>query len=654
MNTNSSSRNPAALEIIDFEALKRKDPAEIEKLIHAGRTVGMFHLDLRGPFTKLVFEDMPVVFDTAQSFFRLHQSSEEKVESLREGMERGYFKRNPFNSVLLTSSSRYHAGKGFEYYEIPRDEFQLGKWVLPATFKPQRPRIARTIQIFHNCVQTILAELCAAEDIHISELSDDPTICSDTALKMVYKPPIHDAGDVIHPWHTDFGLITLLWYNEETTQIPIYDEDGSQTQSWQTATSVEESTWKDAKEITRESIIRVTGHFEPAKRDGNHVDCEDGILTPSRELYVSGIEIIALASPDILLSQQDRFSSLEERLNNRIIDVRHAASGVIFKLHSGICQLIVEFLCSNGFYWIHTPRIITATIPGDNEYFHLPYFGRDAWLSQSSQHHKQMALSMDMQRVFEIGPVFRAEVKSSESSRHLTEFTVLDIGMVFQNDYHEVMELIESMLVFVFRALQERTSYKHLIETFMNLYPSARDFKISLDKTGKVPRITFLEAKRILREELGFETQDNKNFTDQEEAALGRHFRMSPNWGGTDIFTIDQFPASMRQFNSQANPNVPGLSNTWDTIVRGREICSGSQRINSYNELCEAMSAGICGPPLDPKAEKWQPYLTAFKTGMPRHGGCGLGVNRLLQGFLDLDDVREATLFPRDIGRLIP
>ncbi|EAT77094.1 hypothetical protein SNOG_15429 [Parastagonospora nodorum SN15] len=184
MNTNSSSEKFAALEIIDYEALKRKDPIEIEKLIHAGRTVGMFHLDLRGPSTKAIFEDMPVVFDTAQSFFRLPPNSVEKVESLREGMERGYLKSNSFNSLMLTSSSRYHAGKGFEYYEIARDEFQLGKWVLPATFRPQERRIARTVQIFNNSVQTILSELCAAEDIHISELGDDPTIPSDTALKI--------------------------------------------------------------------------------------------------------------------------------------------------------------------------------------------------------------------------------------------------------------------------------------------------------------------------------------------------------------------------------------------------------------------------------------------------------------------------------------
>jgi aspartyl-tRNA synthetase len=135
------------------------------------------------------------------------------------------------------------------------------------------------------------------------------------------------------------------------------------------------------------------------------------------------LDVIAQASPDLpsFHNKEASAAGLEERLSNRIMDVRHGASGAIFKLHSGMCQLLVEFLCSNGFHWVHTPRIITSPIAGDNDYFHLPYFVQDAWLAQSSQHHKQMALSMDMQCLFEIGPVFRAEVKSSKSARHLTE-----------------------------------------------------------------------------------------------------------------------------------------------------------------------------------------------------------------------------------------
>jgi len=214
----------ASLAVVSYEALANKDAAEIQKLVQASQTVGMFYLDLRGPRTKTIFEDVPIIFRTGHEFFNLPQDSEEKTQSLREGMERGY-----------------HVGKGFEYYEIARDEFQLGQWVLPATFESQRERVTRAIKVFNDAVQTVIAELCAAVNITIPELSDDPTIASDTALKLVYKPPIHDAGKVIHPWHTDFGLATLLWYDEVTTQIPVYDEKGDQTDAWETVPVLEGS-----------------------------------------------------------------------------------------------------------------------------------------------------------------------------------------------------------------------------------------------------------------------------------------------------------------------------------------------------------------------------------------------------------------------------
>ena len=186
--------------------------------------------------------------------------------------------------------------------------------------------------------------------------------------------------------------------------------------------AVAKAIWDTAQRVTAESIVRVTGHILQPNNDNSDVDGN----TTDTTIHLSDLGVIAWASPNLPSSSCHRKTMLshvgiEERLTNRILDVRLAASGALFKLHSGMCQLVVEFLCSQGFHWIHTPRIITATVPGDNEYFHLPYFGKDAWLAQSSQHHKQMALSMDMQRVFEIGPVFRAEVKSSTSMRHLTE-----------------------------------------------------------------------------------------------------------------------------------------------------------------------------------------------------------------------------------------
>ena len=250
--------------------------------------------------------------------------------------------------------------------------------------------------------------------------------------------------------------------------------------------------------------------------------------------------------------------------------------------------------------------------------------------------------------------------------------------MVYENDWHEVLDMLGSMLVFVIRALQERKQYAALLETVRRYYLSSRPFRIGLDEQGKVPRITFMEAKRMLREELGFHTDDQENFTyvsgprsayvfpfadqgvfplhcrPEEEAALGQHFRESPQLGKTDLFTIEHFPLAMRQFNSKTVQGAAELSETWDFIAGGREICSGSHRVSDYDELCRAMRSGATGPPMDPESEQWRGWMTAFKTGMPPHAGASFGVNRILQGFLGLEEIRETTLFPRDANRLAP
>ena len=196
------------------------------------------------------------------------------------------------------------------------------------------------------------------------------------------------------------------------------------------ANTIEKIAWEKAQKLTPESIIRIAGYIhqlcDQISTNEGKVGVnsyQNGASDSAYAIDVIDLAVVAQASPNLpsFHREQGGALELEERLNNRVLDVRNAATGAIFKLHSGMCQLIVEFLSSKGFHWIHTPRIITATIAGDSEYFHLPYFGRDAWLAQSSQHHKQMALSMYMQRVFEIGPVFRAETKSRTSARHMTE-----------------------------------------------------------------------------------------------------------------------------------------------------------------------------------------------------------------------------------------
>jgi len=220
-NNNMGSNGPApavkqtSLAIIDYEALANGEAAEKAKLVQAAQKEGMFYLNLRGSRTGSVLEDIPAFFQSGNQFFRLPADAEEKTAALREGVERGY-----------------HRNKAAEYYEIPRDELQLGKWNLPATLESEKPRITRLLTSLNTAAQKILGELCSEIGIEIPELNDDPTIPSDTALKLLFKPAVHEVGQVVIGRHTDFGLLTFLWYDEVTTQLPVYNDQGGESGEW--------------------------------------------------------------------------------------------------------------------------------------------------------------------------------------------------------------------------------------------------------------------------------------------------------------------------------------------------------------------------------------------------------------------------------------
>jgi len=213
----SIAHQPKAIElpVIDYEALYNNDAKVVNKLREAGKTRGMFYLNLQGTKTAGIFEDVKTFFEIGNKFFHLPTEHEEKQLALRTGVERGY-----------------HANKSHEYYEIARDDFVQGKWTSPATIEPEKERVGRTLTTMNEIAQKIFKELLAGVEETMPELSDDPTIPSDTALKLLYKPPIHDVGQVILPRHTDFGILTLLWYDELTTQVPVYDAEGKETDEW--------------------------------------------------------------------------------------------------------------------------------------------------------------------------------------------------------------------------------------------------------------------------------------------------------------------------------------------------------------------------------------------------------------------------------------
>ncbi|KAL8838291.1 MAG: hypothetical protein Q9170_002188 [Blastenia crenularia] len=336
--------------------------------------------------------------------------------------------------------------------------------------------------------------------------------------------------------------------------------------------------------------------------------------------------------------------SLAARLNNRVLDGRTAANQAIFQLQSGISNLFIEFMNANRFTWINSSRLAGAATEGGAGVFEIKYFDTKAYLTQSPQFFKQMAIAMDMKRVCEIGPVFRAE--NSNTHRHLTEFTGLDFEMVIKNDYHEVLAFGEKLMLYIIRNLQQRPEYKRLTKVVDEVFPGAGDFK--LPPGDEAQRFTFTEAVNLLNEN-GIEASESDDLSTPQEKALGRIIHDKYN---TDFYTIDKYPSSVRPFYTMPDPSNPEVSNSYDFFMRGQEIMSGAQRIHNYNQLCERMRAN--DPPLDPLSEGFRHYTDAFKYGCAPHGGGGLGLNRILQFYLGLPDIRFATLFPRDPGRLAP
>jgi len=249
-----------------------------------------------------------------------------------------------------------------------------------------------------------------------------------------------------------------------------------------------------------------------------------------------------------------------------------------------------------------------------------------------------MAIAGDMERVFEVGPVFRAE--NSNTARHLTEFTGLDFEMEIQEHYHEVMDFGENLLIFIFNELKKR--YKYELSVIEREYPDAGNFKIP----KKATRLTFAEGIAMLRD-AGEEVDDYEDLTTPQEKHLGRLVLEKYD---TDFYSLDKFPLSIRPFYTHVDPNNPLLSNSYDFFMRGQEIMSGAQRIHDPVALIESMkSKGV-----DPNDPGFAHYINAFKQGCAPHGGGGLGLNRITQFFLGLGNIRQATMFPRDPQRRAP
>ncbi|XP_022687317.1 aspartate--tRNA ligase, cytoplasmic-like isoform X1 [Varroa jacobsoni] len=325
----------------------------------------------------------------------------------------------------------------------------------------------------------------------------------------------------------------------------------------------------------------------------------------------------------------------DTRLDHRVLDLRTPANQAIFRLQAGVCHLFRESLNRRHFIEIHTPKIISAASEGGANVFEVTYFKGKAYLAQSPQLYKQMAIAADFDRVYTIGAVFRAE--DSNTHRHLTEFVGLDLEMAFKYHYHEVLDTIAEMFVDIFKGLRDR--YQPEIDTINKQYPS-EPFKFLEPSL----RLEYSEGVAMLRA-AGVEMADDEDLSTPNEKLLGRLVKAKYD---TDFYVLDKYPLAVRPFYTMPDPNNQMLSNSYDIFMRGEEIMSGAQRIHDPEYLTQRAKAhGI-------DISTIQAYIDSFRYGAPPHAGGGIGLERVVMLYFGLNNIRKTSMYPRDPKRLTP
>lgn len=325
---------------------------------------------------------------------------------------------------------------------------------------------------------------------------------------------------------------------------------------------------------------------------------------------------------------------LDTLFEHRVLGLRNLHEQKVFKIRAGTLQSIREFLTKNDFTEIQTPKLLGAAPEGGAEVFKLDYFGKEATLAQSPQLYKQIMVGV-YERVFEIGQAYRAEL--SATTRHLTELTMLDIEMGFVENYDEVLDMVGDMTIAV---LQD------VYKTFASELKSLNAPELGLPGGGKVPRLTVAEIHELYTKATKNDTTGEKDLTPDEEKWVCDYASKEL---GSELVYVRDFPLSTHKFYQRKNKDGQTVMSA-DLLFRGVEIATVPMRENDYKTLLAQMKdQGI-----DPKDPGFKYYLQAFEYGLPEHGGCGFGIDRFVQKITGLNNVKEATLFPRDINRLTP
>lgn len=368
--------------------------------------------------------------------------------------------------------------------------------------------------------------------------------------------------------------------------------------------------------LTAESAVRITGVVKD-----NPVVSLGGL-----ELIPESVVIENLTETPLPI---DDHTGPEGRLDWRFLDVRRRpAARLVFEVQTTVEQAMREFAYASGCTELHTPKLMGTASESGAEVFTVGYFGRQAYLAQSPQFYKQMAIAGGVDRVFEIGPVFRAE--PSFTSRHATEFTGVDVELAWISSVEDVMTFEERMLAHVLAAVAAAHSAE--IEEL---------FKVSVRVPAvPFPRLTMAEALSISGAAAGQDDLDPAG----ERAVSARVLAET----GHEFAFVTEFPASARPFYHLRPAGQPHLTASFDLLWKGLEITTGAQREHRYDVLLAQLAEKGLAP------EPMRSYLDCFRYGCPPHGGFGLGLGRLLMVLLGLDSIRDATFLFRGPNRLVP
>ncbi|MGN0594040.1 MAG: Asp-tRNA(Asn)/Glu-tRNA(Gln) amidotransferase subunit GatB [Hominimerdicola sp.] len=377
---------------------------------------------------------------------------------------------------------------------------------------------------------------------------------------------------------------------------------------------------KDSIEGIREGFyVNVKGTVKENKKDAAGIEIE-----------LSSIKLISTPAAEMPLKiSQGRLNcTIETNLDNRAVSLRNPYERAIFKLQEGLVHGMHKFMHENDFTEIHSPKIVAQGAEGGANIFALDYFGKHAFLNQSPQFYKQTAVAY-FGRVYEIAPVYRAEKHAT--SRHINEYIGLDFEMGYIDSMYDVMAMESAML---------KSMFEYIKENYQN---EIKILEADIPEITEIPSIKFADAIKLLR---GGEGSGKKFDLDPEdEVNLCKYAKEKYN---SDFIFVTHFPSSKPPFYAMNSREDPREAYKFDLLFRGLEITSGGQRIHDYDEQVAKMKA----QGLDP--EDFKNYLEAHKYGLPPHGGLGIGLERLLMKLLNKNNIRETSMFPRDINRLIP